>query len=933
MSGGHSELPESVRRQRRTGSSSDSETDSDDTPTDSASDLPDDLNASRRANDDTDSAASGGLIDELPDDPNAGRRASGGGSSASEESSPGTSSGGLPDDPNAGRRATDQTGTSTQNPDETLPDEGETGLGDNPGSPKAAQKQAVGSQLEKEFIRNNNDITSRDQVDVENVRKTDDGSFTGDIVLTDEGREAVIENQRAAVERMGTTGRRFLQREARVTQERSREAFESDVSRNQFAQRQLARQIEREQGFQEGSIDINPTDTGSIEVGLTMGGRRRELLSAAEEQGVPSENVDIVNRDDGSVGLVLTDSALRRRAANQMTGVGADDLQVTDQREFQEDAGLFAASGEDLPDDTQRVVQFTEEARREQLREQVREEFPNAEDISIVEDGPTMEAEITPESGVSRTIRLGQQFVDDPVGSTVEGTGDIVQGSADAIVSTGEAGFNAVTNPVRTSVSVGEDFVGALEDDVVDPTVDFAGDVGRTADNIASSGLVQGAAAVAVPAAAVEPTPFGELTLGAAAAIGTAAVGTGLAIQRGSEALDADPFVGVSDDGGEVPVGEANQDVTEVGVGEPEQPEIGVVDPSPVSEVEPGEVVLSSEVDVPEEENPSEVGVPGLSTQQAVGEQIEDDEGTEEEDDADELGVPDDPFRRSDNRLFDPSRQFGEQESIVSEVDQNTPGFESEDDIGSGIAGEGRSMFEEPEVSEDELIGGGVRGGPEFRDSETSETAELQRLARERDISASVLAGVLGVSADSDAEARRRLAQRGFMERASEQTSTGVTSTPAQDIPQVFPTPATGTQDGELEAEQEAEGELTEELESVQESVSETAQVSEQQQEQERALKEATSERTVTEQVQLNEVVRNATSEGVAEQNVAVNESLFESRGRGRRGKKRKLPRLPNINFDSPTTEEPAGEAGEFERVFESDVATPSEVLGLGEDS
>jgi hypothetical protein len=54
-----------------------------------------------------------------------------------------------------------------------------------------------------------------------------------------------------------------------------------------------------------------------------------------------------------------------------------------------------------------------------------------------------------------------------------------------------------------------------------------------------------------------------------------------------------------------------------------------------------------------------------------------------------ELGPDIDPFDRSDARLYDPSREFGDQESITNDVSQSVRTGESDRDIESGVSGSG----------------------------------------------------------------------------------------------------------------------------------------------------------------------------------------------------------------------------------------------------
>jgi len=489
MSGGPSELPESVRRQRRTGSTSDSSDDSDDdtTTTSSVDDLPDDINQSRRSasgSDDTTSsgrAPSGGLPEELPDDPN------------------------------AGRRATNDGGGSTQNPDETLPGEGETGLGDDPGGPEAAKKQAVGSQLEKEFIRNNNDITSRDQVDVENVRQTEDGTYTGDVVLTEEGQEAVAENQRAAVERMGTTGRRFLQREAEVNQEQAEAALAEDVQTNQFAREQLAEQIADETERTASDLDIQ-VDNGSLDIGLTEGGESRAIIEqAAENTEFSEEQLRTTVDESGETQIELTDEALVERAAEQSEEFSASDLQV-EEREFE-------GASERRPGGTERVIRLTDEARGEELLEQAREENPDG-NFTLVEgeDGPRVTTE--------------ERFDDDGRFFGIGGAEDEAEAVADVSTEFLSGVGQGAGRTLGAPVDIASSAIGLTESGDI---AEFTGTLGEGGAQLAN-----------VPAALVTADEAGEF-LGAAGAAGVNSAlegSTDPLAEFGEEGIAAGSFLG-----------------------------------------------------------------------------------------------------------------------------------------------------------------------------------------------------------------------------------------------------------------------------------------------------------------------------------------------------------------------------------------------------
>lgn len=187
-----------------------------------------------------------------------------------------------------------------------------------------------------------------------------------------------------------------------------------------------------------------------------------------------------------------------------------------------------------------------------------------------------------------------------------------------------------------------------------------------------------------LPFAVAEPTPAGE-----AAVLGLATVG-GVAALTGGERAES-PFTQ-----GEISVPEESPSER----AEIEIPAESVNMGGEISVPERRASVTPPEIATPAEpvDTSGELGIPTEPTGQAdpttirtapelVGQQ-EPEEAEEDEDD--EIGPPDDPFLESDRRLFDPRRTFGEQESIVSEVDPTESGLgESAEDIGEGIAGGG----------------------------------------------------------------------------------------------------------------------------------------------------------------------------------------------------------------------------------------------------
>jgi len=285
-----------------------------------------------------------------------------------------------------------------------------------PGDPAAETEQQVEQQLEERAVEQSDVFTDTSQVQATNVRQTDQG-FQADIRPTQQGRQRFQEFTRETRQRTGTTGRTLFGEQQRQQQREQQEAFEADVATSPFARRQLERQIESEQGFEEGSVAVTPTGDGDISVGLTIGGESRQLVESAEQQGIPSEDVDVVGGGDG-LQLQFTDEAFRERAAAQTEGVEARDLQTTEEFEVRpSDAGLFRRSGVDdiavSPDaetgETERGVELTPEAEARRLSNQLEDQYPNA-DITIEFEGEGDDREpvatVRQEGVISGTARV-----------------------------------------------------------------------------------------------------------------------------------------------------------------------------------------------------------------------------------------------------------------------------------------------------------------------------------------------------------------------------------------------------------------------------------------------------------------------------------------------------------------------------------------------
>jgi hypothetical protein len=202
-------------------------------------------------------------------------------------------------------------------------------------------------------------------------------------------------------------------------------------------------------------------------------------------------------------------------------------------------------------------------------------------------------------------------------------------------------------------------------------------------------GVVAGATALAV----AEPTPFGEAALFA----GSAAAGLGGSTltnpEQGSQEIPRSPFGGSEVDAPTEPTG---QRPVEVDVpdepagtdGEVAQPDSPNIDDPEVAQPDDPTVGIDSELDT-DDGTGTDAGIQLGPTGQ-LRERPEEDTDKDADDD---LGPDIDPFDRSDRRLFDQRREFGDDIGGMAEdgPDVDPDSADSRQDIGSGIGGRGEA--------------------------------------------------------------------------------------------------------------------------------------------------------------------------------------------------------------------------------------------------
>jgi hypothetical protein len=205
----------------------------------------------------------------------------------------------------------------------------------------------------------------------------------------------------------------------------------------------------------------------------------------------------------------------------------------------------------------------------------------------------------------------------------------------------------------------------------------------------------RGVAAGATALAVAEPTPFGEAALLGGSALAGVGGSTLTDPEQGSQPVPRSPVVESEID---APTEPAEDQPAEVDA--PDRPQGSRSEIDQPTDPDPG----VGEVDQPMDPEPgvdSELGVDTTGEQEsdagirASGQLLEREEQLDEDEGDDDLGPDIDPFDRSDRRLFDQRREFGDDIGGMADdrpaVDPDSA--ESRQDIGSGIAEGG-----EPEV-------------------------------------------------------------------------------------------------------------------------------------------------------------------------------------------------------------------------------------------
>jgi len=362
---------------------------------------------------------------------------------------------------------------------------------------EAAAREALAEQA----VGESDVLTDTSQVDVGGLRETEQGGVTGDIELTESGRQAARQAQqqrtRESIDRLGTTGRVLGREQQQRRQREAQEAFAEDVRTNQFARRQLGEQVESRAGLAPGSVDITVED-GTVRAGQTTGGISRALVREARQQGTDIEDVTVQGTRDG-LQLQTTNESIRQSVARRVEGVEADEVEVTDQQQIApSDVGLFrqadanARVNPQQAGTTARVGELTEAGERDALREQIEERFPNAE------------FEITTDEQGEAQVEFTERFDDDGRFLGIAGGEAAVEGAAET--------FSDVTGgAVETSAQFG---TGAVFDRIIDVSETTAeGITGDELETTSPGTFQQVSADVGVGAAEVFNVPAVGATL------------------------------------------------------------------------------------------------------------------------------------------------------------------------------------------------------------------------------------------------------------------------------------------------------------------------------------------------------------------------------------------------------------------------------------
>lgn len=461
---------------------------------------------------------------------------------------------------------------------------------------------------------------------------------------------------------------------------------------------------------------------------------RRQRREFAEDVGILPHDVR-VDRDDGQVQFEADPDAIEREVRHETAdewGVDPDHVAVED--------------GE---------VRLEEEGQEELLRQQVEEEYPDAEDVDIVEEDGELVAEVELPDGE-------QRFWDDPVGRVR----DVGATAVEPFRSPRESARDAAAD-IREPV---DEFIDDPADHLTDafaPDTDAARDhledigtapfraqmraweaVGDVADELDEEDRQQLAAAGAL-AATPEPTPATEIAGVArgAAIVGGAAVGAAGVdryLEQDAATIDEVHAPEIETPTRREPVSPAEVEVPERRVAieeaEIEAPETQEpVSPAEVDAPERREPVEVAEIEVPERREPvapAEQPTIDVAEQMQIGEQRHRRRrriGEEE----DTIITPEDlvdPDELRQEELEELREQVEEQAAYVEEspedvADEEAFVFPSEPTIE-------RDVVEQPEVSPLEDVGPqydtGVATRPAAGVDELADTAAAAALEEEQ---------------------------------------------------------------------------------------------------------------------------------------------------------------------------------------------------------
>jgi len=508
--------------------------------------------------------------------------------------------------------------------------------------------------------------------------------------------------------------------------------FTDEEARQEFEEQQQREVIEETFSQEEGQVPENASERVQERI-EQKAPDAQEVTSVEEVSGIDDAFRATIETEDGETvtqTVAFSQEAQETLAARQRGNAREQQEQL--QEEFDrsmEQAGRNREATEGVREQQETAQSRDQQADvRRSVTDQLNQQQAYAAAQSIAEAGAIDEIEsnledqtgaeltrddikvVETEDGFKgRLSREGQQEVagQNAPGSQLPFVGGYVEGTTETIV-----GFDQTTNRVwnRNTPDLSVDV----------PTVPLPSK--EQATTVAAAGVV-----------APEPVTSGSgaLILGGIAA-GTA---TAAAVKE-TGVLQGAPTASTSADEGELSIGEGpTSEITVPSTPTGEESELSVGDepvtPTRVSlpesglfgsEMDASDSVVTTELPLSgtgeggtEPSTSGETVVPGdyplpgrdlpsnprreytrretpesvLSTTGAVQEEARE-QVDETDDEEDDLGVPeDDPFRVSDRRLYDPSREFGEREDVASSVDSTTDESPSQEDIGEGIAGAG----------------------------------------------------------------------------------------------------------------------------------------------------------------------------------------------------------------------------------------------------